>query len=332
MEAEILRLKVSPMINKKKENAGLIQRLLVPVPPVGPEAPCEEVYRLFAEDKALQSIAVVEDEKPVGLVNRYALVDRFSRRYFRDLYALKPIHLIMEKNPLIVDRTVSLDNLSAIVADEEERYLYEGFIITEEGKYRGIGTGQRLIKEIMEQKQADLYHLAHHDALTGLPNRLLFYDRLSQALAQAQRNVKRLGVLFIDLDHFKNVNDSLGHGAGDNLLRETALRISGCLREGDTVARLGGDEFTVILTDIANPADAALVGKKIMETMVQPFSLSGNEVRVSCSIGASLFPDDGADMETLVKNADTAVYRSKKTRNCFSYFGTDVRQEKAGQT
>jgi len=314
-------LSTSALLENKKTNPSqFIQRLLVPVLPVAPSVPCEDVYRIFANDISIQSIAVVDGETPVGLVNRFALVDRFSRRFFREIYERKPIAMVMEKNFLSVESTVHLDDLSSIIADEEEKYLYEGFIITEDGKYRGIGTGHRLIKEVTEQKQAQLYHIAHHDTLTGLPNRLLFYDRLSQAMAQSARNAKSLAVLFIDLDHFKQVNDSLGHPMGDLLLRETAERIRLCLREGDTVARQGGDEFTVILNGLAQSSDASMVGRKILEYLSSPIEIGGNTIHITCSIGASLFPEDGDTIENLIKNADAAVYHAKRIRNTFSYF------------
>ncbi len=306
--------------NSKPKIEDFIQRLMVPVPPVGPKTRCEEVYALFAADKSIQSIAVVDDEFPLGLVNRFALVDRFSRRFFRELYERKPISSVMEKSPLIVESTVGLDDLSSIIADEEEKYLYEGFIITQNGRYLGIGTGQRLMKEMTERKQAQLYHLAHHDPLTGLPNRMLFYDRLDQALTQALRTRKFLGILFIDLDHFKRVNDNLGHPMGDLLLQEVSQSIQNCLRTGDTVARQGGDEFTVILTNIANPEDVEKVAQKILSVLSQPIRLGDEETRITCSIGASLYPKDGDNIDTLIQKADTAVYNAKQTRNCFRYY------------
>lgn len=316
--------------NSKPKIDDFIQRLLVPVPPVQPHLHCEEVYGIFARDRAIQSIAVVENDYPLGLVNRFTLIDRFSRRFFRELYERKPISLVMEKAPLIVESTVGLDDLSSIIADEEEKYLYEGFIITRKGKYLGIGTGQRLIKEMTERKQAQLYHLAHHDPLTGLPNRLLFYDRLSQALSQAERAGKHLGVLFIDLDHFKRVNDTLGHPMGDLLLQEVAQGIQNCLRSGDTVARQGGDEFTVILTNIAKPEDVELVCSKILQCIAQPIKLQDNEVRITCSIGAGLFPRDGENIDVLIQKADTAVYHAKQSRNCFRYYDGTMAPKSTG--
>jgi diguanylate cyclase (GGDEF)-like protein len=255
------------------------------------------------------------------LVNRFALIDRFSRRFYREIYERKPITAIMEKSPLVVECTVGLDDLSSIIADEEEKYLFEGFIITQKGKYLGIGTGHRLIKEMTERKQAQLYHLAHHDTLTGLPNRLLFYDRLSQALTQSVRSSKALGVLFVDLDHFKKINDTWGHPVGDLLLREVAQRLHHCLRSGDTVARQGGDEFTVILTHISRARDLDRICEKILKSFTQPIPVNGKDLLINCSIGASIFPRDGDNIDQLIQKADSAVYQAKQTRNCYRIFG-----------
>jgi diguanylate cyclase (GGDEF)-like protein len=159
--------------------------------------------------------------------------------------------------------------------------------------------------------------------LTGLPNRLLFYDRLSQALSQAERTSKHLAVLFIDLDHFKHVNDTLGHPMGDLLLQEVAQGIQNCLRSGDTVARQGGDEFTVILTNVSNPQDVEIVGQKILQVLSKPVRLQDQEVRVTCSIGASLFPRNGENIDILIQKADTAVYHAKQVRDCFRYFDSE---------
>lgn len=299
---------------------SFIQRLLVPVDPVNPTTSCEVVYHIFAQDKSLQSLAVVHNDEPVGLVNRYALIDRFSRRFFREIYERKPISKIMEPFPLVVEASVSLDDLSSIIADEEEKYLYEGFIITQAGKYLGIGTGHRLMKEITARKQAQLYHLAHHDTLTGLPNRLLFYDRFRQAIHNAQRGNLLLAVLFIDLDHFKKVNDTYGHPMGDALLQLVAQRLNKSLREGDTVARQGGDEFTVILTHVSKQSDVETVAHKILETLSAPVLLGDQELKITCSIGSCLFPADGTNMEVLIQKADTAVYHAKLERNTFKAY------------
>jgi diguanylate cyclase (GGDEF)-like protein/PAS domain S-box-containing protein len=167
--------------------------------------------------------------------------------------------------------------------------------------------------DITERKRQEalIAHHAYHDLLTGLPNRALFEDRLAQSLAAARRGAKRLAVLFLDLDRFKFVNDTLGHGAGDGLLKEVARRLRGCVREVDTVARLGGDEFTVLLPQIAEPANAQAVAEKVLEGLRQPFRLAGRELHVTSSIGISLYPEHGGDAETLMKKADAAMYHVK---------------------
>ena len=165
-----------------------------------------------------------------------------------------------------------------------------------------------------ERKRAEeqIKELAYHDALTGLPNRLLFNDRLSVAVAQAHRSASRLAILFLDLDRFKVINDSLGHSLGDRLLQEVAERLQAGVRQGDTVARLGGDEFILLLPGIGRAEDAAKVAEKILETLKFPVRLEDRELFVTASIGISLYPEDGFDVESLIKNADTAMYRAKE--------------------
>ena len=154
-------------------------------------------------------------------------------------------------------------------------------------------------------------HLAYHDALTGLPNRQLFLDRLELAVHTAHRGGHRLAVFFLDLDRFKVINDSLGHGVGDRLLQMVARRVRGLLREDDTVTRLGGDEFTVLAPQIRSETDAITVARKIREVLKQPFVIDGRELFITTSIGISLYPNDGENAETLLRNADTAMYRAK---------------------
>ncbi len=168
--------------------------------------------------------------------------------------------------------------------------------------------------DISERKQAEeqVKHLAFHDPLTNLPNRLLFNDRLTLAVAQAHRHNQRLAVLFLDLDRFKVINDSLGHSVGDELLRQVAERIQEYVREGDTVARLGGDEFTLLVPGISAEEDAAKIARKICEAIHDPFWIDGRELFVTTSLGVSVYPSDGHDGETLVRNADSAMYRAKE--------------------
>ena len=164
-------------------------------------------------------------------------------------------------------------------------------------------------------------YLATHDALTGLPNRLLLTDRLFHALARARRRSSLVAVLFLDLDRFKLVNDTLGHHIGDELLKHVADRLAGCVREGDTVARLGGDEFVIVLDDVPTKQAAAATASKVLEVLSQPFDLGGPEFFASASIGVSIFPQDGGNARTLLKNADAAMYQAKESgRNNIQYY------------
>lgn len=178
----------------------------------------------------------------------------------------------------------------------------------------------------LKQTEDRLDYLAHHDPLTDLPNRLLVLSRLEHALDGAQRRGCRVAVMFLDLDRFKTVNDSLGHAAGDELLRAVAARLRGALREEDTLGRLGGDEFMVLLEHVEAPADAAVVAKNLVEVLAAPFALSnGHEVFIRASIGISFYPDDGDDFMTLVRNADAAMYRAKaQGRNTYGFYTEDL--------
>lgn len=181
--------------------------------------------------------------------------------------------------------------------------------------------------DVTERKQHEetIYRQANYDPLTGLPNRLMFADRLATALLRGRRERHSVGLLFIDLDGFKKVNDTLGHKAGDDLLKDISTRLSACVRQDDTIARLGGDEFTVILPNIHGPGDTEVVAKKIIERVREPIYLSDNEVYVSASIGITLYPNDAEDEETLIKHADTAMYEAKAAgRRTYKFFTADM--------
>ncbi|MEJ2590293.1 MAG: EAL domain-containing protein [Candidatus Thiodiazotropha sp.] len=177
----------------------------------------------------------------------------------------------------------------------------------------------------IKQSQSQLEHLAHHDSLTNLPNRLLFEDRLQHAISQSKRQGRQLAVLFLDLDRFKNINDTLGHAMGDELLKEVARRLEGLLRDGDTAARLGGDEFTVLVESLDDPSQAAVVAAKIQENFKTPYKIAGRELHVTTSIGISIYPEDGLTVADLTKNADAAMYQAKEQgRNNYRYYTSEL--------
>jgi len=174
----------------------------------------------------------------------------------------------------------------------------------------------------IKASQEQLHHLAHHDNLTGLPNRLLLKDRLKQSLKRAIREKCRVAVLFLDLDDFKKINDTLGHQVGDEMLKQAAKRIEALLRKDDTVARLGGDEFVVLLDRLDKPEDASLVATKILAAIQQPFFIADRELFVGVSVGISIYPQDGEDTDSLVRNADVAMYQAKQLGKNHFYFYT----------
>ncbi len=175
----------------------------------------------------------------------------------------------------------------------------------------------------LKQTNEQVLHLAHHDSLTGLPNRILFYDRLNQAIAKARRDNESFAILYLDLDGFKQINDTLGHDAGDILLQEAATRITACVRESDTVARMGGDEFTVIINNVRTQNSQDSVAKKIVEAIASPFLINGKNCSVSASIGISVYPGNGETPDQLVKIADATMYLAKQGgKNCYRTAGT----------
>jgi diguanylate cyclase (GGDEF)-like protein/PAS domain S-box-containing protein len=201
---------------------------------------------------------------------------------------------------------------------------YSAPLVDSKGRYRG-----RIwyFRDITERKLAEerVQFLAYYDALTGLPNRTLLQDRLTKALAGARRHKHKVALLFLDLDRFKDINDSLGHPVGDLLLQEVAKRLKTWGREQDTVARLSGDEFLITLTHIKDVPDAAVAAERLMDTLTAGFVVQGHSLNVSCSIGISIFPEHGADCETLIKNADAAMYGAKDSgRNNFRFFVEDM--------
>ena len=235
------------------------------------------------------------------------------------LDAVEAIQALAPDSPVVVltgmeDSELALDAMKAGVQD----YLYKGDIEPE--------TLRRSVMYAMERKRAQLAHEALHDPLTALPNRTLFRDRCLQALAGIGRATSGIGVLFIDLDSFKQVNDSLGHTAGDRLLVEAADRIRHALRAGDTVSRFGGDEFTVLASTLDSRHDAVELAQRVTQALGGAFRLAEREVLLTCSIGISFTFDRGADPDTLIHEVDIAMYRSKERGGaCYEVFGQSLR-------
>ena len=186
------------------------------------------------------------------------------------------------------------------------------------------GGSVELVADVSELRRAEqaTRFLAYHDTLTGLPNRRLLDDRLRQAIRLAQRRDRMVATLLVHLDDFRQVNDTLGHGAGDAVLREVGQRLVACVRKADTVARAGADEFAIVACDLKDKADCRIVAEKLLQALTAEFRVGGRRLRLGVSVGVSLFPSDGGDGEALLRNADAAMYRAKELgRNQIRFFG-----------
>lgn len=301
--------------------AGLVR----PTPPLRPSASAMGAHEAFIADPTLYALAVVDDQgTPIGLINRFRFRETLWQQSGEEILKNRPVGMVMDRAPLILDEHAPIDQLSEILSDDSTKYIFDGFIVTRRGKYLGIGTGFGLMRRITERRQAALAQLAYHDTLTGLPNRQLFLDRLGQAIASASRNRRRLVVFYIDLDRFKAVNDSLGHTIGDLLLQQTADRFRTVIRRQDTIARLSGDEFAVVLTEVGSFDHAELVAQKLLDVVGQPFLVDGHDVHLSCSIGAVAFPDHSDDQHALLRMADDALSAAKKVRNTMRRYTDDM--------
>ncbi len=429
------------------------EHLMMRVKPVHPETKNSDILALFRSNHHFSSIPVVQDSKPVGLVNRYYFIDRMARPLQRELLGNRPCSHVMHNEPMLIDKDTTIHELSYLLAEGESRNFVDGFIVTEAGYYLGIVTGQDLLRAINQmqiedfrisatafesregmlitdvngiiirvnraftditgyapeeivgkkpsmlssgrhdadfyrtmwasinetgswegeiwnkRKNAEVYpehliitavkdpdgrvtnyvaclsditsnkaaeieirNLAFYDPLTNLPNRRLLLDRLNQASASSARSGKEGALLFIDLDNFKTLNDSLGHDMGDLLLKQVAQRVSSCVRESDTVARFGGDEFVVLLEDLSEVAseaasDAKMVGEKILSTVTAPYQLLEHKYHCTSSIGVALFSDHKLMIEEILKHADIAMYHAKKEgRNTLRFFDPEMQQ------
>lgn len=253
--------------------------------------------------------------KPLAEVFR--IIDGSTRKTARD-----PMEMAVEQN-----RTVGLTVNCVLIRRDGFESAIEDSAAPIHDRLGRI-TGAVIVFHDVSAARAmsvQMTHSAQHDTVTNLPNRMLLSDRISQSISLVRRQKKHLAVIFLDLDRFKYINDSQGHATGDKLLQFTAKRLLGGVRGSDTVSRMGGDEFVILLSEIAHPEDAARSARKLLQLLSAPHIIEGNDVQVDCSIGISVYPEDGEDAETLIKNADTAMYHAKENgRNNYQFFKAEM--------
>lgn len=274
------------------EKPSSIQRILV----IGAGRGGTAMLELFIDYPRIKIVGIIDANPQAPAL---AIAKTHGVRNFTNLD-----EAISECRPCLAFNLTGDDSITAYA----ESHLGAGNII---GGFQASFLWDLLTR--LKRTNEQITHLAHHDNLTELPNRILFYDRLNQEIKKARRNKDSIAVLFLDLDGFKTINDTLGHDSGDTLLREAARRIVACVRDSDTVARIGGDEFTVILSSVPTRESIVSVAKKIVEAIADPFMLNGKNCRVTVSIGIALYPDNGETAEQLLKLADAAMYLAKNS-------------------
>ena len=310
---------------KDMQVAPSVRQLHQILPPVTRSALCSDVLSIFMQDKSIYAIPVIDEAGvPHALIERYAYIEYFSRTYSLEVFGRKPLSQIVDiapainKRPIVVDAATSIDEVAAIIIDAGMQHMVSGFIVTDANKYLGIANGHSLLNSITQRKQAELYYLAHYDQLTRIPNRMLMNDRLHMACREAKRNGTQVGLMFVDLDRFKQINDTMGHGFGDLLLQAVAERLESCIRCNDTVARLGGDEFAVLLVNMPNAREAEITARRIVDYFRLPFSILEREIFITASLGIAIYPLDEEESSNLLAKADAAMYEAKQSgRNAF---------------
>lgn len=310
------------------QEAPTVRSLLRAMSPALPDTTCEEVMARFLADSATYALPVVDVEyRPVAMVDRRSYIEFFTKPYSREIFGRDDIHAFLHSGhyhsstPIIVEDYCSVEDAARIIIASSIEHLVTGFMVTSHGRYIGVANGHDLLNLITQRKQAELYFLAHYDPLTGVPNRTLLNDRINQACLDADRKGSKVALLFIDVDRFKQINDSLGHRAGDAVLRALVSRLKAAARKTDTVARCGGDEFIILMEDVSDPLYANEVAQRLVESMRPPFELLGHSVVVTVSIGIAIYPTDDRDLSRLLAKADSAMYEAKANgRNGFQIY------------
>jgi len=306
------------ILDDRLQAAPTVRSLTRAMPPSPKQATCGEVLDRFLRDKDIYAIPVTDnDDQPVALVERIAFIEFFSKPYTREVYGrrlicdLPNVEEYETLPPIIVEETCSVEDVAQIILSAGMHHMVTGFVVTRQGKYVGVANGHDLLNLITQRKQAELFYFAHYDHLTGAPNRILLGDRLKQACLDAERKGHAVALLFIDVDRFKTINDSLGHSFGDAVLRTLVKRLKESARKSDTVARIGGDEFVILMDNLRDSADADLVAARVLETMKSPVEVLGHALLVTVSIGIAIYPKDDKDISRLMAKADAAMYKAK---------------------
>jgi diguanylate cyclase (GGDEF)-like protein/PAS domain S-box-containing protein len=249
--------------------------------------------------------------------------EELKGKNFLKLKILGPKDVVRASKLLAINRIMKATGPDEFVLNRKDNTKVTVEINTAVISVDGTKVVLGMVHDITERKEAEkkIRKMAYHDALTGLPNRVLFVDRLKLAMAHAQRHKQKLAVMLLDLDHFKDINDTHGHDVGDQLLRAVGNRLTELLRSSDTVSRMGGDEFFLLFPELTSAKDATTIARKIMETFREPFALDGYKLSITTSIGIALYPDDGEQVDILLINADIAMYHAKqKDRNNYQRY------------
>ncbi len=288
------------------------------------------LQKLNGQDDLIQlQFPIVHNKQVLGHflvgISRQSLRSEFNRQLIIQLLVLAGIVVFLSVAIHVVFRLNVLAPINKLIAASEDvgRGQYTLLEAKSEDEMGYLARAFNAMTEAVRREQAKLHRQANFDTLTGLPNRMMAFDRIKQEISRAKRSDQRFAVFFVDLDNFKNVNDSLGHAVGDELLVAIGTRVQACIRESDIVARLGGDEFVVLAPDIANEVKVEEFAERLIKAVSEPQELAGRHVVANCSIGIAIYPDNGKSVEELMANADNAMYQAKSTRDGSAIFFTE---------